>query len=195
MTTSWAVGSREEPKARLDQIPWSRVFERGIERCRASEWELGLEDLVRVYGAVRRSDLPGLFYSYMGLGVARMGQLQRGVKLCHRAIEVEFYQPENYVNLARAELLAKNRSAAWQAVAEGLVIDPKQPQLLTLRQELGARKPPVIPFFSRGNLLNRMLGRLRHDLRHKPKPAEKEEPVKRKPTAAARLGANSAKSA
>lgn len=154
-----------EQKPRLDQNPWARLFERGLERCRSGQWELGLEDLIQVYGAVRRTDLPGLFYSYMGFGLARnLGQLDRGLKLCQRAIELEFYQPENYLNLARTHLLAKNRGGAFQAVAQGLQIDPHHPELLELQQGLGARRPAMIPFFSRHHPLNRLLGRLRHDL-------------------------------
>jgi hypothetical protein len=160
-----AASTLNEQKPRLDQNPWARLFERGLERCRSGQWELGLEDLIQVYGAVRRGDLPGLFYSYMGFGLARnLGQIDRGLKLCQRAIELEFYQPENYLNLARTHLLAKNRGGAFQAVAQGLQIDPHHPELLELKQGLGARRPAVIPFFSRHHPINRLLGRLRHDL-------------------------------
>ncbi|NJL29834.1 MAG: hypothetical protein HC897_19055 [Thermoanaerobaculia bacterium] len=160
-----------EQRPRLDQNPWARLYERGLERCRSGQWELGLEDLISIYGSVRRSDLPGLFYSYMGFGLARnLGQLDRGLKLCHRAIELEFYQPDNYLNLARTQLLSKNRGGAVQAVEQGLQIDPNHPELLELQQALGARRAAVIPFFSRHNPLNRFLGRLRHDLERKSAP-------------------------
>jgi hypothetical protein len=75
-----------------------------------------------------------------------------------------FYQPENYLNLARTHLLAKDRLAACDTVFRGLRIDPTHPGLLQLLQELGQRRPPVFPFLSRRSLLNRLAGRFRHDV-------------------------------
>jgi len=55
-------------------------------------------------------ELPGLFYSYLGFGVARFDRrVREGLTLCEHAVKREFYQPENYLNLARTHLLAGNR--------------------------------------------------------------------------------------
>jgi hypothetical protein len=37
--------------------------------------------------------------------------------------------------------------------------------LRALLQHMGARRKPVIPFLSRNHLVNRFLGRIRHDLK------------------------------
>jgi hypothetical protein len=134
----------------------------GIDCCRKGNWSEGLRHLgwIAERGA---GELPGLFYSYLGYGIALRDQrIEEGLKLCRHSIKVEFYQMENYLNLARTCLLANDRRGAARAVRDGLKIDPGYPALLALQQQLGARKSPVLPFLKRSNFLNRALGRLRH---------------------------------
>jgi hypothetical protein len=141
----------------------SSVLRRGIERCRQGEWEVGLAFLGRVAEAERSTALPGLFYSYLGYGIAlRQKRVQEGLKLCRHSVKIQFYEPENYVNLARTYLLAGDRPAAVRAVLEGLKVIHHHPVLLQLHQELGIRAQPALPFLSRSHPLNRLLGRLRH---------------------------------
>ena len=86
------------------------------------------------------------------------------MRLCRHAIALEFYQPENYVNLARTCMLSdRYRRDAFEAVREGLEVDSDHPELLELHRELGKRRRPVIPFLSRGNILNRLGGWFRHN--------------------------------
>jgi hypothetical protein len=135
----------------------------GIECCRKGDWAEGLRHLAWI--AERGEEvagLPGLFYSYLGYGIAlRERRIAEGLKLCHHSIKLEFYQTENYLNLARTCLLAQDRAGAVRAVRDGLKID-SNPQLLALQEELGTRSAPVLPFLSRSNFLNQILGRIRH---------------------------------
>lgn len=154
--------------ALLDQQPDANdVAQRGIALCRQGSWRQGLDLLRRVAANDDRTgDLPGLFYSYLGFGIARFDRrVREGLQLCEHAVRREFYQPENYLNLARTELLAGRRDAAVEAIAAGRRIDPEHPGLAALHDELGIRRPPVLPFLSRRNLVNRLLGRLRHDFK------------------------------
>ena len=113
--------------------------------------------------------LPGLFYSYLGYGIAlRDRRIRDGLKLCRHSIEVEFYQAENYLNLARTCLLANDRKRAVQAVRGGLKIDRNNPHLLALYKELGIRSQPVLRFLDRAHPINQLLGRLRHAIRGGP---------------------------
>ena len=77
---------------------------------------------------------------------------------------IAFYQPENYLNLARTQLLANDRRGAVSAIQGGLKIDPHQEDLLELQRQIGVRREPVLSFLSRDNLINRILGRLRHNV-------------------------------
>jgi hypothetical protein len=143
------------------------VLQRGIDLCRRGDWDGGLYYLGQVAEAGERSGpLPGLFYSYLGYGIARcQRRLEEGLKLCQHSIKVEFYQPENYLNLARTCLLAKDLPAAVRALRGGLRVDPQHLELLALYRELGMRRLPVLPFLARSNLLNRLLGGVRHAVR------------------------------
>ncbi|MEM7357305.1 MAG: hypothetical protein AAF657_41200, partial [Acidobacteriota bacterium] len=147
LATETVQGSRER---------WSAIYERGLERCRDGNWDDGLVDLAFLAEQRRQVEVPALCYSYLGYGLAHhRGQIKKGLRLCRHAIKLEFYQPECYVNLARSALLSeKYRYQAANAVESGLAIDPDHHELLELQRQLGARRPPVLSFLSRGNVLN-----------------------------------------
>jgi hypothetical protein len=142
----------------------AEILNRGIDCCRRGDWNAGLRELGRLTEGGHTPDgLPGRFYSYLGYGLALVDRKVRdGLKLCRHSIKVGLYEPENYVNLARTYLLARDRSGAVRAVRDGLRIDPNNGALRQLRRELGVRKSPVLSFLSRNNPLNVALGRLRH---------------------------------
>ncbi|MFL6234682.1 MAG: tetratricopeptide repeat protein [Thermoanaerobaculia bacterium] len=139
----------------------------GIECCRRGDWNAGLQYLGKVTQAEdANSNLPGLFYSYLGYGIAlRDKRIREGLKLCRHAIEVELFEPENYLNLARTCLLARDRRGAVKAVRAGLKVDRHNPKLVALYKEMGIRGLPVLSFLHRSNPLNVLLGRIRHALR------------------------------
>jgi hypothetical protein len=142
----------------------------GIECCRRGDWNAGLQYLGRVTQAEdANSGLPGLFYSYLGYGIAlRDKRIREGLRLCRHAIEVELFEAENYLNLARTCLLARDRKGAVKALRAGLKIDRCNPNLVALYKELGVRSLPVLSFLGRSHPLNVLLGRLRHALRGGP---------------------------
>ncbi len=141
----------------------------GIECCRRGDWNEGLRYLGKLAEGGESSDLPGVFYSYLGYGIALcQKRVDEGLKLCQHSIKVEFYEVENYVNLARTCLLARDRRKAVRAVLGGLKIDPHHPELLVLYRELGIRSLPVLPFLDRQNPVNQLLGRIRHAFRKPP---------------------------
>lgn len=159
-----------------------KVAARGIQLCREDQWERGLRYLSAVaQSGEGKGQLPALFYSYLGAATARIQkQYKSGLQLCQRAVEMEFYQPESYLNLARTYLLLEDRRKAYEALAKGLRIDPANRLLRKLRRDEFARQRLIIPFLSRSNLINRLLGRLRHDIRlterrHKAKVQEDKE--------------------
>lgn len=148
-------------------------LEKGIECCKKGDWETGFAHLSAVAGRQSKpGELPSRYYSYLGYGMAlKEKRFGEGIKLCRYAIKQEFYQLENYVNLARTCLLAQRKADAYKAIRRGLKIDPDFPELQALHRQLGERQRPVLPFFSRGNLFNQILGRLRHSMTASKKPA------------------------
>ena len=145
----------------------SDTLSRALALCRQGEWNEGLAFLGQVAESGEPgSALPGLFYSYLGYGIARcQGRVKEGLKLCQHSIKVEFYESENYLNLARTCLLDHDRAGAVRAVRDGLKVDPENAELLALYRELGIRQEPVLAFLSRSNPLNMLLGRIRNAFR------------------------------
>lgn len=157
MTT--AIDQERNPPADPAEVAW-----RGIELCREGDWKEGLYWLSLAAGVKQdSSDLPSLFYAYLGYGIARyQGKPRDGVKLCRHAIELEFYQPENYFFLAQTYLLLGDRRSANDAIERGLQVDSDHDGLRSLKGELGSRRPPVLSFLPRKHFVNRLLGQLRH---------------------------------
>jgi len=142
---------------------------RGVEACKRGQWKEGLAVLGKIAEADRQgAELNGQFYSFLGYGIARYERrVKEGLALCQHSIKVQFYEPENYVNLAKVHLLARNRRKAVDALTRALKLNSSHPGARALATEIGWRRPPVIPFLSRSNLLNQLLGKMRYQLGQK----------------------------
>jgi hypothetical protein len=139
-------------------------MEQGIALCRAGEWERGVTTLTH-YGE-QGGRLSSLGYSFLGYGIAHLHRkVPEGLRLCRHAVKLEFFQPDNLLNLARTELLAGNRRAAVDSLQRGLALDPQHAALRELEKRMGSRRSPVLGFLARDNPLNVLLGRLRHSIR------------------------------
>jgi tetratricopeptide (TPR) repeat protein len=151
----------------------ARLAAQGVELCRNGEWERGMSYLNRAanHPDSGQQELPGAFYSYLGLAVIRLERRYReGVRLCERGVQLDFYQPECYYNLSRAYLAANDVGSAYKAATKGYKLDPNHRGLKQLlAQEFAKRRPPVLPFLKRSNPLNVMLGKMRHQVREGPK--------------------------
>lgn len=157
----------EALSAKVPNMPREQLLaacERGLDLCRFGNYKEGLAELASLGDLTRVKGIPSAYFSYLGYALAKQrNQVQQGIKLCKHAIKLEFFQTENYINLARTCLLSeKYRREAWDAVREGLRIDPESPELLALQKQLGSRRPPVLTFLGRSNPVNRLLGSLRH---------------------------------
>lgn len=143
--------------------------QQGIALCRKGKWKEGMAILGRIAEADRQgTELPGLFYSYLGYGIARyQRKVREGMALCEHSIKVQFYEPENYLNLAKIHLLRNNRGKAVEAIHQALKLSPKHPGVTNILRKIGYRRRPVIPFLSRNNPLNIWLGKMRYQMRQR----------------------------
>lgn len=162
------ANGKETPTGTSEGIENPRaVAEAAIEICRAGDWSRGmtiLADLVKDRGV--SDQIPGVAYSFLGYGIARyQKQVKEGLRLCQHAVKTSFYSPECHLNLARVQILAKNRKGAVHAIAQGLALDPRHAALRALHAEIGVRKRPVVGFLSRDNPVNRTLGKLRRQMK------------------------------
>jgi len=148
------------------KVNMAEVASMGINLCREGSWDEGLFCLGQIKDtSALDTGVIGKIYSYSGYGIAfRQNKIREGIELCERAVRVEFYEPENYFNLARTQLLAGKKRAAIRTIKNGLHIDPDHTELKKLHNEFGSRRPNVVPFLKREHPLNAYLGRLRHQL-------------------------------
>lgn len=147
-------------ESRIEQL--NKAIQAGIAAVEEEEFLKGLNLLAEGYSGQVESVLPdGL--SYYGLALALVQKkFKPAIDLCRKAIELQFYNPSHYANLARVYVAAGNRKRAVEAIEQGFKIFPDDDVLIAVRRELGIRSRPAVPFLSRQNALNKVLGRTRH---------------------------------
>ena len=108
--------------------------------------------------------------SFGGLAVATEdGDVKTGLAWCERALELAFYDPQMYINLARLHERTGWKTQAAQVLRKGLRIDPGNKKLLAEINRVAPRTPNAIPSLPRNHPVNRYLGKLRAELSSKEK--------------------------
>jgi len=140
----------------------------GIEAARKDDFERGLIFLAEAHkrlvdkDTVKDSTFPPAAFSYYGLCLGLYkGRIKEAADFCQIALDLEFYNAENYANLARVWIAGRVRRKAIETLERGLAVDPRSTVLVKIRRNLGVRKKPVLPFLGRDNPLNVTLGRIR----------------------------------
>lgn len=101
-------------------------------------------------------------YSWLGLAYARSGRqiISKAEELCLKAIKMDFYWPQYYLNLSEVYLIWGKKDKAIRALEAGLKIDKNNDAILNELHRLGIRRSPVIPSLSRINPINKYLGKI-----------------------------------
>lgn len=157
-----------------------QALQDGVLACRAGDWRKGLNILSQLAQETGKDKvLPGIFYSYLGVAMARCeGRKRESIELCRYGVKLAPRDPENRLNLAMALLINRNRSQAVKQLKVGLKYSPQNRRLLAFAREIGMRRRPPIPFLARGNPLNVWIGRLTYRIerqREAREQAEREE--------------------
>lgn len=111
--------------------------------------------------AANEQPVPAASLALYATCLAFQGKVREGLQTCKHAAELEPHNADVYLNMARIYLKGDSRRMAVEALDQGLSLSPRHPELLLLRRQMGARKPPVIGFLSRENPVNVTLGRMR----------------------------------
>jgi hypothetical protein len=128
--------------------------------------------------AHRRDSRDPRFMSWYGVTLVLVERNSNlGVVLCDQALRAAGPDPELLLNQARVHLHLNQRDRAVRAIVRGLELFPDDPRLAAARDAMGIRRPPVIPFLSRKNPLNRLLGRLRHRWAQRNVPPYERSPI------------------
>jgi tetratricopeptide (TPR) repeat protein len=109
------------------------------------------------------SDGPQARYlSHYGLCLGTIMQRRHeGVRYCKEAIELEGYNSDLQCNLGRVLIAAGLRKEAHRAFMRGLQLQPGHKGIVEELKHMGIRRKPALPFLSRDNQLNVLLGRMR----------------------------------
>ncbi|MFA7403420.1 MAG: tetratricopeptide repeat protein [Pelobacteraceae bacterium] len=99
-----------------------------------------------------------LWHSRLGFCIAKQrGQLTQAFELCRTSIDHDPGNPLHYLYLGKVYLIAGSTPEALHAFRQGITLGGS-PELEQIIKVIGTRKPPVISFLSRDNLLNKYLG-------------------------------------
>ncbi|HSS45015.1 MAG TPA: hypothetical protein VLO07_06705 [Thermoanaerobaculia bacterium] len=112
---------------------------------------------------------PASVLAAYGLVLGHMGQPKEGLDLCLKALSLNRRSADVYWGLAGLYALARSRRKAVDAIERGLSLSPGHPELTRLREEIGFRHTPPIPFLSRDSAINVRLGKAIHKRRRKRK--------------------------
>lgn len=137
-------------------------FREAIDACRDDNWRRGFEILTRLAGeAGPKAVLPALFYSYLGVAVARCeGRRHDGMELVRYAIKLQPREPDNHCNRTLLCLMLGRRAEAYRSMQTGLRLHPSHRRLLEVERQMGIRRRPPLRFLSRSNPLNILLGQV-----------------------------------
>ena len=142
-----------------------RVNGGGLQAMAFFEAALVLQDRESADGGEAR------YKSYYGLcQVIRGQEVNKGLALCREAARDEFFNPQMWLNLGRAEMKAGNRWRAHKAFLRGLRLAPENEQIRGELVRLGLRRRPFLWFLSRDHFLNVWLGKLTYPVYRRNKP-------------------------
>jgi tetratricopeptide (TPR) repeat protein len=99
--------------------------------------------------------------SQYALAVAHYtGNITAAAALCREALKENAKNPELFLRLGTVYLIGGRKKEAIRALTLGLRMG-KHAGMSRLLQILGHRRKPVLPFLSRSNPINKMLGKMR----------------------------------
>ncbi|MCM0081656.1 hypothetical protein L4X63_08660 [Geomonas sp. Red32] len=133
-----------------------KLLQRALEALAAGETTSALAFLER---GLKGEENPS-WLSYLGYCIAKeRGQVRKGAAFCAQSVQAEPGNPVHYLNLAKVHLIAGDKIEALTVLRQGMGAGGN-PEILSLLERLGNRKPPVISFLSRDHVLNKYLGKL-----------------------------------
>ena len=131
-----------------------KLFDKGIDALSEGKILAALSCFEKAF-AIEEDPLIGSFFAFC---IAKeRGEVQKAISLCNAAIKKEPGNSFHYLNLGKIYLLEKNNKEAINIFRQGLSYEENQ-QIADELNKLGTRKPPIIPFLKRSNIINKYLG-------------------------------------
>ena len=121
--------------------------------------------LIHMRRAMEMDESNPYYASFLGLTLAQAsGRVADAEQLCQRALRMKRHEARFYLNLAEVYVQGFRKGDAIEVLTMGLKFTGRNPMILRMLGQLNERRPPVLPFLSRDNAVNRYLGRVRHGL-------------------------------
>jgi hypothetical protein len=148
--------------ADLKRVPEEELVRRGREAVKRGRYAEAGELLFEYCDRLERQGRPisPVVLANYALCLGWAGHVREGVEICRQALPREGRHPEISLCLARLYLLAGFKRLALEETERGLRLSPHNGDLRRLREDLGFRRAPPIPFLARGSALNMRLGKL-----------------------------------
>ena len=142
----------------------NRIFATGLQNFEERNYQEALSFFSKATDSAEAFDPHRHRYlSYMGVCEVMLGNIS-GLERCRQAALEETKFADVFCNLAIAEFNHFSRRRALAAIHKGMRVDPKSDALPTLLNQIDTRRRPTIPFLSRDNSVNRILGRVSYKL-------------------------------
>jgi len=137
-----------------------RQFREGLALLRDGEAERAV---VLLRQSAERDPENPYYISYYGLSLAAAERRwEEAERLCHTAVCRGRRQAQLYLNLAEVYIAWDRRQAASDTLSRGLRYLPHDARLRSELGRVAIRREPVLGFLPRGHVLNRTIGRVRH---------------------------------
>ena len=98
--------------------------------------------------------------SFLGLACAMTQKGKKGLQLCREAAENHPFDAEIQHNLGRVYLMAGRRQMAWETFILASRLDNENDEIHYILQNMGERRPPIVPSLPRNHPVNIWTGRL-----------------------------------
>lgn len=116
-----------------------------------------------LHAALERQRTPEHLSLYALAFAQATGNVKIAIAWCQEAVKKEPRNSNHFLRLGTVYLAAGRKKEAVRTLHLGLRVG-KNPAITKLLQTLGQRERPVLPFLSRGNPLNKYLGKVRSSL-------------------------------
>jgi len=142
-------------------------FQQGMRRLARGRARDALPFIVEAMRIQQEADGTGFsratYLSYHGLCLClTRNRVHEGLRDCRLAGEMDPCNPAIWWNLGRVALMLGRRGEAHRAFRKGLRVQAGHSGITRDLEKMGLRRPPVLTFLSRGNPINKLLGRIRH---------------------------------